>query len=154
RLLEQLPAHRLEEVVYRLTRDFGHEERARYMRIALIGMRGAGKSTLGARLGEVFRIPLIELDREIERETCMPLADIFAMYGQAGYRSIELRTLERVLNEHDRAVLSIGGGVVSEKENYDYLLSQCYTVWIKAKPEEHMSRVIAQGDFRAMAGNS
>ena len=83
----------------------------------------------------------------------MPLAEIFALYGQSGYRAIEKRTLERALNESARAVVSVGGGVVSEKETYDYLLANCYTVWIKAQPEEHMSRVIAQGDFRAMAGS-
>jgi len=154
RFLERLPAHRLEDVVYRLMRDFGHEEKMRQMRIALVGLRGAGKSTLGARLGEALRIPFIELDREIEKETGMPLSEIFSLYGQSGYRAIERRTLERVLKENDKGVLSIGGGVVSEKENYDYLLSHCYTVWVKAQPEEHMSRVIAQGDFRAMAGSN
>jgi len=134
-------------------RDFGHEEKVRRMRIALIGLRGAGKSTLGAKLSQEINLPFVELDREIEKETGMPLAEIFSLYGQAGYRAIERRTLECVLQENDRAVLSVGGGVVSEKETYDYLLSHCYTVWIKAKPEEHMSRVIEQGDFRAMAGS-
>jgi len=95
----------------------------------------------------------VELDREIEKETGMPLAEIFSLYGQSGFRSIEKRTLERVLAEYDRIVLSVGGGIVLEKENYDYLLANCYTVWVKAQPEEHMSRVIAQGDFRAMAGS-
>jgi XRE family aerobic/anaerobic benzoate catabolism transcriptional regulator len=122
-------------------------------RVALIGLRGAGKSTLGARLASEMSAPFIELDREIEKDTGMPLAEIFSLYGQSGYRAIEKRSLERVVKEHDRAVFSIGGGVVSEKETYDFLLSHCYTVWIKAQPEEHMSRVIAQGDFRAMAGN-
>jgi XRE family aerobic/anaerobic benzoate catabolism transcriptional regulator len=153
RFLERLPAHRLEDVVFRLMRDFGHEEKVRRMRIALIGLRGAGKSTLGAKLGEEMDLPFVELDREIEKETGMPLAEIFSLYGQAGYRAIERRTLERVLQENGRAVVSVGGGVVSEKETYDYLLSHCYTVWIKAQPEEHMSRVIEQGDFRAMAGS-
>jgi len=153
RFLERLPTHRLEDVVFRLMRDFGHEEKVRRMRIALIGLRGAGKSTLGAKLSQEINLPFVELDREIEKETGMPLAEIFSLYGQAGYRAIERRTLERVLQENDRAVLSVGGGVVSEKETYDYLLSHCYTVWIKAKPEEHMSRVIEQGDFRAMAGS-
>jgi XRE family transcriptional regulator, aerobic/anaerobic benzoate catabolism transcriptional regulator len=153
RFLERLPNHRLEEVLHRLTRDFGREEKMPRMRIALIGLRGAGKSTLGAKLSQETNIPFIELDREIEKDTGMPLAEIFALYGQSGYRAIERRTLERVLNENDRAVLSVGGGVVSEKETFDYLLSHCYTVWIKAQPEEHMSRVIAQGDFRAMAGS-
>jgi XRE family aerobic/anaerobic benzoate catabolism transcriptional regulator len=153
RFLERLPSHRLEDVVFRLMRDFGHEEKVRRMRIALIGLRGAGKSTLGAKLAEETKIPFVELDSEIEKDTGMPLAEIFSLYGQSGYRAIERRTLERVLRDHEDAVLSVGGGVVSEKETFDYLLTNCYTVWIKAQPEEHMSRVIAQGDFRAMAGS-
>src|SRR5229473_2811433 len=153
RFLERLPNHRLEDVVLRLMRDFGPEEKVRRKRIALIGLRGAGKSTLGSKLAGESQTPFIEMDREIERDTGMPLAEIFALYGQSGYRAIEKRTLERVMNENERAVLSVGGGVVSEKETFDYLLSHCYTVWIKAQPEEHMTRVMAQGDFRAMAGN-
>ncbi len=153
RFLERLPAHRLEEIVFRLMRDFGHEEKTRRQRVALIGLRGAGKSTLGSRLAQVLNVPFVELDREIEQDTGMPLAEIFSLYGQSGYRGIEQRTLRRVLAQHERAVISVGGGVVSEKETYDYLLSHCYTVWLKAQPEEHMSRVIAQGDFRAMAGS-
>ena len=153
RFLERLPAHRLEDVVFRLMRDFGYEEKARRMRIALIGLRGAGKSTLGSRVSAEMNIPLVELDREIEKDTGMPLAEVISLYGQSGYRGIERRTLERVLRENKHAILSVGGGVVSEKETYDYLLSNCYTVWVKAQPDEHMSRVIAQGDFRAMAGN-
>src|SRR5262249_52054562 len=139
---------------YRLMRDFGHEEKVRQRRIALIGLRGAGKSTLGTQLADAFQIPFIELDREVEKEAGIPLAEIFSLYGQSGYRAIERRTLERVLRENDRGVFSIGGGVVSEKDTYDHLLAHCYTVWIKAQPEEHMARVIAQGDFRAMAGNA
>src|SRR5216683_6868854 len=153
RFLERLPNHRLEEVVLRLMRDFSPGEKARRQRIALIGLRGAGKSTLGAKLAEERAMPFIETDREIEKDAGMPLAEIFALYGQSGYRAIEKRTLERVLNENERAVLSVGGGVVSEKETFDYLLSHCYTVWIKAQPEEHMTRVMAQGDFRAMTGH-
>jgi XRE family transcriptional regulator, aerobic/anaerobic benzoate catabolism transcriptional regulator len=153
RFLERLPNHRLEQVVVRLTRDFSPGENARRQRIALIGLRGAGKSTLGAKLAEERAIPFIETDREIEKDSGIPLAEIFALYGQSGYRAIERRTLEKVLNENERAVLSVGGGVVSEKETFDYLLSHCYTVWIKARPEEYMRRVMAQGDFRAMAGN-
>jgi XRE family transcriptional regulator, aerobic/anaerobic benzoate catabolism transcriptional regulator len=149
--LDRLPPHRLEDVVARLTRDFVPEEETRRQRIALIGLRGAGKSTLGAKLAAQKSIPFVELDREIERETGMPLAEIFSLYGQSGFRSIEKRTLERVLKEYNQIVLSVGGGIVSEKENYDFLLANCYTIWVKAQPEEHMSRVIAQGDFRAMA---
>jgi XRE family aerobic/anaerobic benzoate catabolism transcriptional regulator len=151
--LERLPNHRVEDVVFRLMRDFGPEEKMRRMRTALIGLRGAGKSILGTKLSAEFKLPFIELDHEIEKDTGMPLGEIFSLYGQSGYRAIERRTLERVLREFERAVLSVGGGVVSEKETFDYLLSNCYTVWIKAQPEEHMSRVIAQGDLRAMAGN-
>jgi len=151
--LDRLPPIRLEDVVARLTRDFVPEEATRRQRIALIGLRGAGKSTLGAKLAAQKKVPFVELDREIERETGMPLAEIFSLYGQSGFRSIEKRTLERVLKEYDKVVLSVGGGIVSEKDNYDYLLANCYTIWVKAEPEEHMSRVIAQGDFRAMAGS-
>jgi XRE family transcriptional regulator, aerobic/anaerobic benzoate catabolism transcriptional regulator len=151
--LDRLPPHRLEDVVARLSRDFVPEEETRRQRIALIGLRGAGKSTLGARLAAQKSIPFVELDREIEKETGMPLAEIFSLYGQSGFRSIEKRTLERVLKEYNQIVLSVGGGIVSEKENYDFLLANCYTIWVKAQPEEHMSRVMAQGDFRAMAGS-
>jgi XRE family transcriptional regulator, aerobic/anaerobic benzoate catabolism transcriptional regulator len=152
RFLERLPASRLEDVVARLTREFAQEE-VRRSRIALIGLRGAGKSTLGAKLGSEMNMTFVELDREIERDTGIPLAEIFSLYGQQGYRAIEKRALERVLGEYDRGIFSIGGGVVAEKETYDFLLAHCYTVWIKAQPEEHMSRVIAQGDLRAMAGS-
>jgi XRE family aerobic/anaerobic benzoate catabolism transcriptional regulator len=154
RFLERLPAHRVEDAMFRLLREFGDEEVERRKRVALIGLRGAGKSTLGLRLGQEMRIPFIELDGEIEKDTGMPLGEIFSLYGQTGYRAIERRSLERVLHEHQRAILSVGGGVVSEKETYDYLLSNCYTVWIKARPEEHMARVIAQGDLRAIAGGN
>jgi XRE family transcriptional regulator, aerobic/anaerobic benzoate catabolism transcriptional regulator len=153
RLIERLPSHRLEQAAARLMRDFGHEQNLRLARIALIGLRGAGKSTLGSKLAAERSVPFIELDHEIEKDTGMPLAEIFSLYGQSGYRAIERRTLERVLRASNRAVVSVGGGIVSEKETYDYLLTHCYTIWLKAQPEEHMSRVIAQGDFRAMAGS-
>ena len=151
--LEHLPKHRLEEILGRLTRSIQLEEKRRSEHIALIGLRGAGKSTLGSRLSQERNVPFIELDREIEKETGMPLDEIFSLYGQAGYRRIEKRALKRVLQEQPSAVLSVGGGVVSEKETYEYLLAHCYTVWVKAQPEEHMARVVAQGDFRAMAEN-
>jgi len=154
RFLERLPAHRVEDVVSRLMRDFDDEEKARRKRVALIGLRGAGKSTLGWRLAKELQTPFIELDHEIEKDAGMSLADIFSLYGQAGYRAIEKGTLERVIGEHERATLSVGGGIVSEKDTYDYLLSNCYTIWIKAQPEEHMSRVIAQGDFRVIGGSN
>lgn len=154
RFLEKLPVHRLEDVTFRLIHEFADEEESRRARIALIGLRGAGKSTLGALLAREMKAPFIELDSEIEKDAGMSLSELFSLYGQSGYRRIEKRTLERILNERDRAIISVGGGVVSEKENYDYLLSHCFTVWIQAQPEEHMSRVVAQGDFRAMADNA
>lgn len=153
RFLERLPTHRVENAMARLMREFGEDERARRERIALVGIRGAGKSTLGRKLATHLKTPFIELDAEIEKDAGMPLGEIFSLYGQAGYRAIERRLLERVLGENARAVLSVGGGVVSEKETYDYLLSNCYTIWIKARPEEYMARVIAQGDFRVMGGS-
>jgi len=153
RFLERLPQNRLEDVVSRLMREFGREEKTRRMRIALIGLRGAGKSTLGSMLAKEKGNCFVELDNEIEKDTGMPLGEIFSLYGQSGFRAIEKRTLERVLKENECAVISVGGGVVSEKETFDFLLSHCYTVWIKAQPEEHMSRVLAQGDFRPMAAN-
>jgi XRE family aerobic/anaerobic benzoate catabolism transcriptional regulator len=154
RFLERLPAHRLEDVASRLLRDFGPEGEARRARIALIGLRGAGKSTLGSQLAEERRVPFIELDGEIEKDTGMPLSEIFSLYGQSGYRAIEKRTLKRVLDTCHCAVISVGGGIVSEPETYDYLLAHCYTMWVRAQPEEHMARVIAQGDLRAMAGSN
>lgn len=153
RFLERLPQHRLEEVVFRLMRDFGHEESVRRKRLALIGLRGAGKSTLGTRLAGELGVPFVELDREVERETGMPVSEMFSLYGQSGYRRIERRTLERVLKDNDRLVISPGGGIVSQPETLDLLLGHCFTVWLKARPEEHMARVQAQGDFRPMEGN-
>src|SRR5260370_21626982 len=94
-----------------------------------------------------------EPDGAIEKDTGILIGEIFSLYGQSGYRAIERRTVTRVVTGHECAVLSVGGGVVSERETFDYLLSHCYTIWIKAQPEEHMSRVLAQGDFRAMGGN-
>jgi XRE family aerobic/anaerobic benzoate catabolism transcriptional regulator len=122
--------------------------------IALIGLRGAGKTTLGDMLATELSVPFIELDREIERETGLPLSEIFTLYGQAGYRRTERRCLERVLAAHERAVIAVGGGIVSEEDTFQLLLRRCRTVWLKATPEEHMARVIAQGDFRPMAGNA
>jgi XRE family aerobic/anaerobic benzoate catabolism transcriptional regulator len=151
--LERLPAARRREIVTRIQSDIEDDGKARDGRIALIGLRGAGKSTLGARLAADLNVPFIELDREIEKDAGVDLAGIFSLYGQAGYRRFENRALERVLTAHGRAVISVGGGVVSERETYDRLLASCFTVWVKAKPEEHMARVVAQGDLRAMEEN-
>ena len=153
RFLERLPLHRLEEVIFRLMRDFGHEEASRRKRIALIGLRGAGKSTLGAMLAGELELPLIELNREVARETGLPVSEVIALYGLPAYRRIERRVLERVTHEHERAVIVAGGGIVADDEAFNLLLSNCYTIWLRALPEEHMARVLAQGDLRPMAGN-
>lgn len=153
RFLQRLPEHRLEEVIFRLMRDFDFGEVARTKRIALIGLRGAGKSTLGSQLAKELHLPFVELDKEIEREAGISLSEVFLLYGQSGYRRIERRCLEKIIHAHERAVISAGGGIVSEPETYELLLSNCFAVWLKAAPEEHMERVAAQGDFRPMQGN-
>jgi XRE family aerobic/anaerobic benzoate catabolism transcriptional regulator len=154
RFLDTLPPNRLAEALERLTQEFGQDLAVRRKRIALIGLRGAGKSTLGATLAAALRRPFIELDREIERDAGMPLSEVFLLYGQAGYRRIERRSLERIIQGQEDIILAVGGGIVSEPETYNLLLLNCFTVWVKARPEEHMSRVLAQGDLRPMAGHA
>ncbi len=154
RVLDEIPPHRLEEALFRLMRDFGRGNATRRSRIALVGLRGAGKTTLGAALARDRGCPFVELDREIERDAGMSLAELFMLYGQAGYRRIERRSLERVLEAHERLVLAVGGGIVSEPDTYRLLLDRCFTVWVKAAPEEHMGRVVAQGDLRPMEGSA
>ena len=129
-------------------------EPARKNRIALIGLRGAGKSTLGAMLAKQLRMPFVELHREIERDAGLPVAEIFALYGQSGYRRIEQRSLQRALDTEQPSVISVGGGIVTDEDAFKLLLDRCYTVWLRASPEEHMTRVQAQGDLRPMAGNA
>src|SRR6266567_3454586 len=154
RFLEQLQEQQLEDVVFRLMREFGHEGADRKRRIALVGLRGAGKTTLGAALATELRVPFLELDREIERDAGISLSEIFSLYGQAGYHRIERRCLERIIQDNEPMVMSVGGSIVSEAQSYNLLLLNCFTVWVKASPEEHMARVVAQGDFRPMQGNT
>ena len=152
-LLNRLAPPQLAAARANLARDFGQAQIARQERIALIGLRGAGKSTLGVRLARELDAPFIELDREVEREAATGLNEIFLLYGQAGYRRYERRALERLIARHERVVIATGGSIVSEPGTFDLLLSNCFTVWLKARPEEHMARVIAQGDMRPIAGN-
>ena len=154
RLLDSLPPKRLQDALQRLTQEFGQDESVRRKRITLIGLRGAGKSTLGGMLARLLRRPLVELDREIEREAGISLSEVFLLYGQAGFRRIERRCLERIIHSQEDVVLTAGGGIVSETETFNLLLLNCFTVWLKAAPEEHMARVVAQGDTRPMAGHS
>jgi XRE family aerobic/anaerobic benzoate catabolism transcriptional regulator len=123
-------------------------------RIALTGLRGAGKSTLGRMLAEDLRVPFVELDRVVERTAGCGVAEIHSLYGAAAFRRYELRALEDTIAEHDRAVIATGGGLVTEAATYDLLLARCFTVWLRASPDDHMKRVMAQGDLRPMAGNA
>ena len=152
--LHRLPPARLAVVREQLMAQFGGSPAERRQRVALIGLRGAGKSTLGARLAKEIGVAFIELDREIERDAGTGLSEIFLLYGQAGYRRYERRCLEKVLEGHERCVIATGGSIVSEPGTYDLLLSACHTIWLRAQPEEHMARVVAQGDTRPMAGNA
>jgi XRE family transcriptional regulator, aerobic/anaerobic benzoate catabolism transcriptional regulator len=152
--LSRLQAKDLAQARKLLSETFGAAaEGGRRHRIALIGLRGAGKSTLGAMLAKELGAPFIELDREIERESGTRLAEVFDLYGQAAYRRYERQALESVIERHDRAVIATGGSIVSEPATFDLLLSACFTIWLTAAPEEHMSRVVAQGDTRPMAEN-
>lgn len=145
---QQAEAHQLLGVHFGLG-----EDRRRLGRIALIGLRGAGKSTLGRLLAARMGLPFVEMTREIEAAAGMPVAEVIGLGGQAMLRRLERRTLEAVVGRHDRMVLATGGGLVAEGETYDFLLAHCFTVWLTARPEDHMGRVMAQGDRRPMADN-
>lgn len=123
-------------------------------RIALIGLRGAGKTALGTLLAKRLGVPFIELAQAIEADAGISLNEIFDLYGQAAYRRHERRALERAIAEHRRAVVATGGGLPTEPGTFEHLLSHCYTVWVRAAPEDHMNRVVAQGDLRPMSGNA
>ncbi len=152
--LSRLPLKKLARARDLLAAEFdaaGSHDRNR--RIALIGLRGAGKSTLGKMLANRLGVPFVEAARDIEREAGTVLSEIFSLYGQAAYRRYERRALEALLENRDAFVLAPGGSVVSEPATFDLLLSSCFTVWLKTTPEEHMARVVAQGDYRPMGGN-
>jgi XRE family aerobic/anaerobic benzoate catabolism transcriptional regulator len=151
--LDRLPAAKLADVRAQLLRAHGSAVADRRKRVALVGLRGAGKSTLGRRIAKEQGVPFVELDREVEVEAGTSLKEIFQLHGQQGFRRYERRALERTLETHDACVIATGGSLVSEPGTYDLLLAMCFTVWLKAAPEEHMARVAAQGDYRPMAGN-
>jgi XRE family aerobic/anaerobic benzoate catabolism transcriptional regulator len=119
--------------------------------IALIGLRGAGKSTLGKILAKKIGWSFVELNKEIERDNGLSAAEIIALYGQEGFRRMEQAALTQLLARKELMVLATGGGIVSEPLTFDLILSSFYTVWLKAEPEEHMARVRRQGDLRPMA---
>lgn len=137
------------EVMARLTPQ-GH---ARAGRICLVGLRGAGKSTLGQQAGAALGLPFVELNRRIEDLAGMPVTEVMALYGQEGYRKLEAEAVQRVIATHDAMILAVAGGIVAEPETYATLLNRFHTIWLRATPDDHMARVRAQGDTRPMAGN-
>lgn len=149
-LLARLDDSQLDEAYSLLGSTFGLKDaQGREQRVALIGLRGAGKSTLGALLAAERGVPFVELDREIEREAGTSMNEILLLHGQAGYRRYERRALLRIAEEHPNGVvMTTGGSIVSERETFDLLQSHFYCVWLKTSPEEHMARVVAQGDMR------
>jgi XRE family aerobic/anaerobic benzoate catabolism transcriptional regulator len=149
--LRRLEAGQLAEATAMLSARFG-DLTGRLDRIALVGLRGAGKSTLGMQLAEHLGWHFVELSREIEKEAGVGVDEIFDLWGQAAYRRYERRALERVVGSGIRVVIAAGGGLVSEPATLQRLLDACWTVWIKATPREHWERVIEQGDLRVREG--
>ena len=127
-------------------------EAARRQRVALVGLRGAGKSTLGRMLAERWGVPFVELNREVEALAGCSLSEVHSLYGPQAYRRYEKRALEETIQRYPGAVIATPGGIVSEPATFNLLLAHCYTVWLQATPEEHMGRVLAQGDTRPMGG--
>ena len=122
-------------------------------RIALIGLRGAGKSTLGRKIAERFGLPFVELNREIESNNGLGVSEIFALYGGERYRQLERECLDKVIAGDGPMVLAIAGGIVDQPETYRRLLGSFTVIWLRASPDEHMARVLAQGDRRPVAGH-
>lgn len=133
--------------------DAPTSETARRQRIALVGLRGAGKSSLGRMLADYWMVPFVELSRHVETVAGCSVAEIHALYGPSAYRRYEYRALEDIIQRFPRAVIATPGGIVSDPATFNLLLSHCYTVWLKASPRDHMERVLAQGDTRPMSGN-
>jgi XRE family aerobic/anaerobic benzoate catabolism transcriptional regulator len=133
--------------------DKAQDPRHRASRIALIGLRGAGKSTLGQMLADDLDVPFVELSREIGRLAGCSISQIHALYGASAYRRYERRALEEAIALHPAAVIATPGGVVSDPATFNLLLANCFTVWLQAEPEDHMRRVAEQGDLRPMAAS-
>jgi XRE family aerobic/anaerobic benzoate catabolism transcriptional regulator len=148
-----LSRNKLAELRKLVLHELKNDPTERSTRIALIGLRGAGKTTVGGLLSTSTDSPFVELDQEIENSAGCNLSEIFMTYGQDGYRNLEKSCLENLLSSSSDFILATGGSIVQEPSTYELLLSTCFTVWLKADPEEHMERVISQGDTRPMAGN-
>lgn len=159
-LLRELLENRSEEDLKRVRMAAGEilgtapgGDAHRHSRIALIGLRGAGKSTLGRMLAEQLQVPFLELNQEIERVAGCSVREIYDLYGAGAYRRYERRALEEAVQIYSDVVIATPGGIVSDPATFNELLTHCTTVWLQADPEEHMGRVIAQGDTRPMAAN-
>jgi XRE family aerobic/anaerobic benzoate catabolism transcriptional regulator len=153
-LLAQVPEGELPELTKLIEARValpGSADRAR--RVALVGLRGAGKSTLGRMLAQHLGWPFIELDRVVEEDYGASIPDLIEMAGTATFRRQERSALDRIVTAHQAAIITTAGGIVSNPETYALLLRRAHTIWIQARPEDHMSRVMAQGDFRPMAQN-
>jgi XRE family aerobic/anaerobic benzoate catabolism transcriptional regulator len=150
-LFRTAPASVQAEVLATLSPEPAAQRRAQ--RICLVGLRGAGKSTLGRMAGGALGVPFVELDREIEEQAGMAVSEVMALYGQEGYRRLESQAIGRVIATHEAMILAVAGGVVAEPDTYKTLLDHFHTIWVKASPPEHMARVREQGDERPMAGN-
>ena len=122
-------------------------------KIALIGLRGAGKTTLGSMFSEEFNMPLYEITNEIEKESGMKVNEIMELGGQSMYRRLEYSAIYNLSKKNKKLIILTGGSMVSEKQTFDFVLNNFFTIWIKATPREHMERVIKQGDLRPMASN-
>jgi len=152
--LARLSPAQLKDAYASLATQFaGDTAVSRAQRIALVGLRGAGKTTLGTAVAAARKVPFYELDREVERLSGTSLGAILELYGQPAYRRYELQALQELLDNEQSFVVATGGGIVSEAATYELLLRNCVTVWVRTSPEEHMARVIAQGDRRPMAGS-
>jgi XRE family aerobic/anaerobic benzoate catabolism transcriptional regulator len=150
-LIQRLDSDEQHRALQLLYQSFSSTQDCR--RIALVGMRGAGKTSLGSRLAEHLDIPFVQLVTEIEKLGGMPVAEILSLSGQDGYRRLEEQALFDVLARLDECVIETGGSIVSETNLLNALLTTCQVIWVKASPEEHMQRVIDQGDMRPMQSN-
>jgi len=133
--------------------DASSHDTERHRRFALIGLRGAGKSTLGQMLADDLDVPFVELSRDIEKLAGCSVREIHDLYGTNAYRRYERRALEEAVQIHGDVVIATPGGIVSDPATFNELLTHCTTVWLQAAPEEHMGRVVAQGDTRPMAAS-
>ncbi|HWH85049.1 MAG TPA: helix-turn-helix transcriptional regulator, partial [Burkholderiaceae bacterium] len=129
----------------------GSRGRRRSPQVALVGLRGAGKTTLGAMLADDLGFPFVELSREIEKFAGCSINEIQGLYGQSAYRRYERRALEETIQIYPEAVIATPGGIVSDPASFNLMLQHCTTVWLQAAPEDHMRRVVAQGDTRPIA---